>query len=65
MKEQNKHNKDCIKCKSNFMWFPEQTWWDYSGSTNTKLTRCPECGCIQAIKYEEQINSNYDRRYFG
>ena len=65
MEERSKHNKDCIKCNNNFIWFPEETWWDYSGSTNTKLTICPECGCVQAIKYEEQINPNYDRRYFG
>ena len=28
MQEQNKHNKDCIKCKDNFIWFPGHTHGD-------------------------------------
>lgn len=64
VQESSKHNKDCIKCKTNFVWFPEQTWWDYSGSVDTKLVRCPECGCIQSIQYKEQINPNYDKRLY-
>lgn len=65
VRESSKHNKDCIKCKHNFVWFPEQAWWDYSGTSDTKLVRCPECGCIQSVQYKEQINPNYDRRAYG
>lgn len=58
------NNKICIKCKSDFVYFPNETWWDYNGFTNTKLARCPECGCIQAVKYELSHDVNYDPRYY-
>jgi len=67
VRESSKHNQTCIKCGENFVWFPKDTWWDFSGSVDTKLVKCPDpnCGCIQAVKYVEQINPNYDRRYYG
>lgn len=63
VKESNKHCKTCIKCGEDFIWFPEDTWWDYQGSTPTKLAKCP-CGCIQAVGYEKEINTNFDHRYY-
>ena len=65
MEEQSKHNKTCIKCKENFIWYEKDAYWDYTGYTDTKLTSCPYCGCKQAVKYNEQINPNLDRRFFG
>ena len=62
--EKASNNKTCIKCKSDFIFFPDETWWDYSCFTVVKLVRCPECGCIQAIKYEEPHDVNKDTRYY-
>lgn len=64
MEESSKHNKTCTKCGDDFVYFQEETYWDYGGSTNTKLVKCPMCGTTQAIKYEEQINPNFDERYY-
>lgn len=64
MEKSSNHNKTCIKCGDDFIYFPEETYWDYSGSTNTKLVKCPICGTVQSIKYEEQINPNFDERYY-
>ena len=65
MEEKSKHNKSCLGCKNNFIWYEKDTWWDFKGSTDTKLIKCPYCGCIQSVKYIEQINPNIDKRYFG
>lgn len=65
MRESSKHNAKCIKCKQDFVWFPEEAYWDYSGTTDTKLVKCPECGCLQPIQYREQINPNFDHRFYG
>ena len=62
--EKTNNNKTCIKCKSDFVYFPNETWWDYSCFTTVKLARCPECGCVQAIKYEEPHDVNNDTRYY-
>lgn len=59
-----KHNKKCIKCNEDFIWFLEETWWDYQGLEPVKLTKCPNCGCIQTLEYEEMVNPNYDKRYY-
>lgn len=64
MEELSKNIKTCIKCETDFVYFPNETWWDYSGYTNTKLTRCPKCGCIQAVKYEKIQDLNNDARYY-
>lgn len=64
MEKSSNNNKTCIKCGTDFICFPNETWWDYSGFTIVKLVRCPECGCIQAIKYEEPHDVNNDMRYY-
>ena len=63
MKEQSKHVKTCIKCHEDFIWYEKESRWDYTGSTDTKLITCP-CGCVQAVKYIEPINVNFDKRYY-
>ena len=65
MEERSKHNKDCLKCQEDFIWYEKEAWWDFKGSTDTKLIKCPYCGCVQPVKYIEQINPNIDKRYFG
>lgn len=40
---------------------------DYSGGTYiTYLARCPECGKVRIIKFEEDkhLNLNFDKRYY-
>lgn len=64
MQELSKHNKTCIKCNINFIWYEKDAWWDYSGFTNVKLLKCPECGCTQAVKYNEPHDVNNDKRYY-
>jgi hypothetical protein len=64
VEEKSKHLKTCIKCKENFYWTNEQSKWDYTGFTDTKIVICSHCGCKNPIKYIEHINPNYDRRYF-
>ena len=63
MEEQEKYYKTCIKCKNNFEWNSSQSYWDYTGFTDTKIIICPICGCKNPIKYKEQINPNYDHRF--
>ena len=64
MQEQSKHNKTCIKCDQNFIWYEKEAWWDYSNFTNVKLIKCSSCGCIQAVKYNEPHDVNHDKRYY-
>jgi hypothetical protein len=61
-----KHDKKCRKCNSKFTYTSEDTWWDYSVFTNTKLVKCPDCGCVQAVKYEEGfgLDVNSDSRFY-
>ena len=64
MKPSNQNTKTCIKCKEDFVWFPEESWWDYKNYTPAKLVKCPYCGCIQAVRYESEKNLNFDARYY-
>ena len=64
MQELSKHNKTCIKCGTDFIWYEKESWWDFSNFTNVKLTKCPACGCTQAVKYNEPHDVNYDKRYY-
>lgn len=47
-------SKKCVRCNENF-WYDsmKETRWDYKGVTPTKITKCKNCGCLQAIKYEK------------
>ena len=60
-------HKECKKCKTIFSYSPEDVWWDENGTGySTKLTKCPECGCINIIQYNEDygLDVNNDRRFF-
>ncbi len=47
----------CIKCKDTFRYDSDETWWDYKGMDyDAKLVKCPQCGCINVIKYVEMPN---------
>lgn len=60
-----KHDKKCKKCNSKFTYTDNQSWWDYSGFTNTKLVKCPDCGCVQPVKYDERgLDVNNDSRFY-
>ncbi len=58
------NHRVCNKCETDFVFFMEDTWWDYSGSTDTRLVKCPECNTIQAVQYIEPKNTNDDVRYY-
>lgn len=58
------HNKKCVKCKENFVWFNDEVKWDYKGYTPTKLTKCQNCGTLQAVDYEPEQNVNFDERFY-
>ena len=46
--------RKCCRCKKDFTYKNEETWWDFKGMDyDAKLVRCPLCGCINIIKYEE------------
>lgn len=62
--EELSNNTTCIKCGSDFVYFPDETWWDHSNFTNVKLVKCSFCGCTQSVKYEEPHNVNNDIRYY-
>ena len=67
MQEQNnskKNYKTCNKCKEDFIYYQEETWWDEKGMSSVKLTKCPYCGCIQSIKYGTLHDVNKDERYY-
>lgn len=43
----------CKKCNKLIQYNEEDTFWDYSGSGyNTKLVKCPDCGCYIILGYE-------------
>lgn len=60
------HNKTCTKCKKNFVYFPEETWWNHYGTYSVKLCKCPNCNTIQSVKFIEAsgLDVNNDERYY-
>lgn len=41
----------CKKCKRNFKFSKEQTYWDEKGyGCSTKLVNCPHCNCPNVVK---------------
>ena len=56
----------CSKCDTEFIFLPEEAWWNEQGTYSVKLTKCPCCKTINAVKY---INAaglyvNSDRQYY-
>lgn len=56
----------CKKCDSLFQLMPDNVWWVEQGMYSEKVTKCPECGCINVVKYQDGFNQNpnLDERYF-
>lgn len=57
----------CKSCKSDFVYQPENTWFDEHGyGYSTKLTKCPYCKKIVVLKHIEDrgLNVNFDDRYY-
>lgn len=61
------NHKECSKCKEDFVYKPEETFWDEKGyGYSTLLVPCPYCKTINVIKYSEDISFdvNKDRRFY-
>lgn len=62
-----KEHRECKKCKTIFSYTPDQIRWDEHGyGYSTKLVACPECGCMNVIKYEVDsgMDINNDERFY-
>lgn len=65
--EQNKNSGVCSSC-GGFKVQPENVWFDEKGyGYSTKLTKCPHCGKVVILKYQEDYGFskiNTDRRIY-
>lgn len=59
-----KSSKECVKCNESFCYSSEECKWDYKGLQPVKIVECPNCGCVQAVRYEKIKNINTDKRFF-
>ncbi len=59
-----RNRKQCIKCEEDFWYSSEDCQWDYKGITPVKVTKCPQCKCIQAVKFEKIYNVNTDTKFY-
>ena len=55
----------CKKCGEDFIFKPNETFWDEKGTFSVKLTKCRNCGCPNVIKTEREHNVNFDKRYYA
>lgn len=64
MQEQN--YKTCSKCKESFVYFPDEVKWIDYGTYSVKVCKCPYCGTVQSIKFEDAFGQdvNNDKRYY-
>ena len=62
------NSKTCTKCHEDFIYYPEQIWFDDKGyGYSTKLCRCPYCGQINILKHIEDYSMkklNRDNREY-
>lgn len=60
------NNCTCKKCHESFVFKPDECHWIEQGMYSEKVTKCPICGCINVVKYQDGFNQNpnFDRRYF-
>ena len=60
------NNCVCKKCHESFIYKPDAIWWVERGTYSEKLVKCPECGCVNVVKYIDGFNQNpnIDYRYF-
>lgn len=59
--------KECKKCDVIFTYTSDEVWWDEKGyGYSTKLVKCPYCGCINVIQYNEDYGNdvNNDERFY-
>lgn len=62
------NNANCVKCKEDFVFDPEDIFFDERGTGySTKLVKCPYCGSINIIKYyvDKSLDVNNDARYYN
>ena len=68
MSKKAQNYKTCKKCNENFVWFPNDAWFDESGyGYSTKLVRCTHCNTINVIGYIEDMamqKLNRDKREY-
>lgn len=64
--ENKKSNCRCVKCKANFVFKADECKFYEFGTYSDKTIVCPECGCINSVKYIDGFNQNpnWDKRYF-
>lgn len=60
------NNCTCKKCDSYFVFKPDETFWIEHSTYSEKVTKCPDCGCINVIRYQDGFNQNpnFDNRYY-
>lgn len=60
------NNCTCKKCNLSFIFKPEEAWWIEQCMYSEKVAKCPDCGCINVVKYQDGFNQNpnFDRRYY-
>ena len=65
--EDKKSNCLCKKCDTNFIFKADEAWWIEQGTYSEKVTKCPECGCVNVIKYIDGFNQNpnWNSRYYN
>ena len=56
----------CKKCHESFVFRPDEAHWVEQGMYSEKVTKCPYCGCINVVRYQDGFNQNpnLDSRYF-
>lgn len=68
MNNQTKNNRTCPRCKTNYVFKPDECWFDEKGyGYSTKLTHCKNCGCVNVVKHTEDYGLsklNTDRRIY-
>lgn len=56
--EDRKNNCTCKKCKSNFVFMPDETYWVEQGMYSEKVVKCTHCECVNVVKYVDGFNQN-------
>ena len=60
------NNCMCKKCGSFFIFKSDEARWIERGMYSEKIVKCPECECVNVVKYQDGFNQNpnFDRRYY-
>ena len=56
----------CKKCHNTFCYEPDEVKWYEFGTYSDKTITCPECGCVNSIKYVDApgLYVNTNARYY-